>query len=255
MSEERTEITTPAEYQEAALRTLAPDSTIDLDRVHWGTIRRALRQAVENGGLLDHIKKSVAYGKPFPKQMSAGEVACPRPSAEVPVQVVHAVLGMLTEAAEMAQALEAALFGGAELDTVNLLEESSDMDWYQALLDATVDGSQEERWNTNIAKLAARYSRSTGDVEYSDEDALNRDTDAEREILEEGHGSDETAPSEEEPGKSEEDSEPSADSSDEEVEAEADEPVVLESEETETEEDEPEEEAPEPDEEDANEDK
>lgn len=181
------EITNPNEYQEAALQTLAPDDLIDFKRVHYGTIRRALREFINAGTTLDHVKKSVVYGRPFPGQLSLGEQPCPAPDlSKIDVQVVHALLGIITEATELAQALEAVLFRGADCDAVNLLEESGDIDWYQALLDHVLGATQEERWTTNINKLLRkRYAKSGG---FTPEEANTRDTEGEREILEEGHG-------------------------------------------------------------------
>jgi hypothetical protein len=212
-------------YQEAALATCVADDDIDLKRVHYGVMRKALRDFVNVASLLDYIKKSTMYGRPFPSQLNVGAQPCLAPSADVDKQVVHAILGIATEAGELIQALEAALFGGAEIDDVNLLEESGDIDWYQALLDVALGGTQEDRWSTNIAKLRRRYTKDDGEVGFTAENANNRDTTAEREILEEGHGSEKS----EEP-------DPSGDSSDEsseeqdEVPAESgsdDEPVVI----------------------------
>ena len=181
-------IESAAQYQEQALLTVAPDDAIDFKRVHYGTTRRALREFITAGTLLDHVKKSAVYGRPFPAQLSAGEVPCPKPDlSKIDIQVVHALLGIITEAAELAQALEAVLFRGADVDLVNLLEESGDIDWYQALLDSRIEGaSQEARWTTNIEKLVRkRYVKSGG---FTAEEANVRDTEGEREVLEAGHG-------------------------------------------------------------------
>ncbi len=51
----------------------------------------------------------------------------------MPPALLHAVLGLYTEAAEMLEALWAALHG-APLDEINLFEEAGDLEWYLALL-------------------------------------------------------------------------------------------------------------------------
>jgi hypothetical protein len=180
-------ITDPVVYEEKALATLAPDDSIDLKRVNYALLRQALRDVITTGRALDAIKKTVCYNKPFPKEYKVGVAPTPAPAAVDP-QILHAVLGIITEAAELADALNKAMWGGEELDLVNLLEESGDLDWYQALLDSRTGGTQVQRWTTNITKLAARYAKEGGDVGFTSEAAIERDTDTEREILEGGHG-------------------------------------------------------------------
>jgi NTP pyrophosphatase (non-canonical NTP hydrolase) len=165
-------------YQDLALRTLCPDDQIDVNRVHWGTFRKTLQAIAEQTQVLDAIKKTVVYNKPFSTLYDRDSRTAPRP-APIDPQIIHAVIGIVSEAGELAQALVQTLFEGAPLDLKNLREESGDIDWYQALLDSRVGYSQEQRWADNIAKLEKRYTRTSEAVAFTSQDALERDTAAE----------------------------------------------------------------------------
>ncbi len=94
-------------------------------------------------------------------------------------RLLHAGIGLATEAGEFLDALKKHVFYGKDLDTVNLSEEMGDIFWYCALIadELKIDFSQV--MDTNIAKLKARY----GD-KFSEEKAENRDLKTERTILE-----------------------------------------------------------------------
>lgn len=92
---------------------------------------------------------------------------------------LHALLGLMSETGEIADALKKHIIYGKELDIINLMEESGDLSWYQAVLLTAIKKTMEEAMEKNIAKLKARF----GD-KFSAHAALNRDTAAERKILE-----------------------------------------------------------------------
>ena len=94
-------------------------------------------------------------------------------------RLLHAGIGLATEAGEFLDALKKHVFYGKELDTVNLSEEMGDIFWYCALIadELKIDFSQV--MDINIAKLKARY----GD-KFSEDKAENRDLKTERTILE-----------------------------------------------------------------------
>ncbi len=97
------------------------------------------------------------------------------------LDLLHASMGLSTEAAEFTDALKKHIFYGKELDTVNLKEEIGDILWYAAIALEALDSSFEEVMQTNIDKLAARYPD-----KFTEESAINRDLDTERKILEDG---------------------------------------------------------------------
>jgi NTP pyrophosphatase (non-canonical NTP hydrolase) len=95
--------------------------------------------------------------------------------------LIHALLGLVSEVGEIADALKKHLIYGKPLDLVNLVEEFGDVEWYQALGLQAIGSDHETAWARNIAKLEKRY----GGV-FSAEKALNRDLPAERAALEGG---------------------------------------------------------------------
>lgn len=177
-------ISTPEAYSEAALSTACPDSAIDLeDRLHRGVLKKSLEDFLQASQVLDHVKKTAVYGKPFPAPMVAGALPAPKPFPVDP-QVFHAIVGIATEAGELVQALIKAMYEGKPMDLTNLLEESGDVDWYQALLDSRIQGTQAKRWQSNRDKLARRYAKTKGDKPvFTTEAAITRDLSAERAIL------------------------------------------------------------------------
>lgn len=149
------------------------------ERISLEVFKSYLEQFVQLGTDLDQIKKTLFYGKE-PHMFSARQdpADAPVPEDVVKPDVIHGVLGVMTEAAEMADALLQA-FNGRGLDEHNLHEESGDVKWYLALLAK----SREETWDadekTVIYKLQLRYPNA-----FTEHDAEVRNLDAERQIIE-----------------------------------------------------------------------
>lgn len=99
--------------------------------------------------------------------------------AELTIRLLHAAMGMCTEAGEFQDQLKRHLFYGKPIDSVNLAEEVGDMMWYLALAANALNVDLIEVATKNIAKLKARYPD-----KFKEHDALNRDLDTERKILE-----------------------------------------------------------------------
>lgn len=94
-------------------------------------------------------------------------------------RLLHGLLGVMSEAGEIADALKKHIVYGRELDQINMLEESGDVTWYVALMLSAVKKGYEEAMEKNIAKLKARF----GD-KFTQAAATVRDLEKEREILE-----------------------------------------------------------------------
>ncbi len=94
-------------------------------------------------------------------------------------RLLHAGIGLSTEAGEFLDALKKHIFYGKELDRVNLAEEMGDMFWYLAIACDELGVEFESLMERNIAKLKARYGE-----KFTEERAENRDLGTEREILE-----------------------------------------------------------------------
>lgn len=95
------------------------------------------------------------------------------------IRLLHAAMGMQTEAAEFTDMLKKHIFYGKPLDEVNLKEELFDMTWYMAIALDALGYTFEEGFKTNIDKLKARYPE-----KFTEEAATNRNLLKEREILE-----------------------------------------------------------------------
>lgn len=93
-------------------------------------------------------------------------------------RVEHGVDGLVTEAAEMMDAMKKAKFYGKQLDRVNLMEEMGDCLWYMAILCDELGVTFEELWERNIAKLRVRYPDGFREIRSSE-----RDLAAERKVL------------------------------------------------------------------------
>lgn len=94
-------------------------------------------------------------------------------------RLLHAGIGLATEAGEFLDALKKHVFYGKELDTVNLSEEMGDIFWYCALISDELGVDFAKVMDTNIAKLKARY----GD-KFTESKAEHRNLEKERTILE-----------------------------------------------------------------------
>jgi NTP pyrophosphatase (non-canonical NTP hydrolase) len=100
------------------------------------------------------------------------------------LELLHAAIGMATEAAELLDMLKKHVYYGKDIDLINLEEELGDSNWYQALAISAARAkghstSFQQICDKNIAKLKKRYAG-----KFSETKAENRDLDAEREILE-----------------------------------------------------------------------
>lgn len=93
-------------------------------------------------------------------------------------RVIHAIMGIGSEAGELQDALKRHLFYGKPIDRTNLKEECGDLLWYIALLLDAAGFTMAETMRANITKLQLRYPG-----KFNFEDALNRDLEAERAAL------------------------------------------------------------------------
>lgn len=109
-------------------------------------------------------------------------VVAPGASAEENLAIarlMHAGAGLSSESGEIWDQVKKHLIYGKPLDKLNIIEEAGDQLWYLALALKAVGGTMQQAMEMNIAKLEKRY----GD-KFSKEKALNRDLDAERQVLE-----------------------------------------------------------------------
>lgn len=94
-------------------------------------------------------------------------------------RMLHAVLGMVTEVAELADMIKKFIFYNKPFDKVNAKEECGDASWYIGLAIDEMKATMNEVLSMNIAKLRLRYPN-----KFNGKDAIGRNVEAERELLE-----------------------------------------------------------------------
>lgn len=132
---------------------------------------------------LDHLKRVITYGDKLrmnPSPRYSGELAN-HEALTANGDLIHGLLGKMTEAIELAPLLISLLKGEA-FDAVNLCEELGDDEFYTQLARSGAYLSREHVLATNVRKLEDRYDGLT----FSAEKALQRDLDSERRVLEGG---------------------------------------------------------------------
>ena len=102
-----------------------------------------------------------------------------RLQTEETCKLLHAVIGLATEAAEAQDMLKKHIFYGKPIDKVNLAEECGDILWYVAIVCRATGISFEQLMEGNIEKLSKRFPE-----KFTEEHADNRNLSVERTILE-----------------------------------------------------------------------
>ena len=128
---------------------------------------------------LDYVKKNIFYGKPIPDDIFDSvdkreqEYLSRQDVVEVDIDVLHGILGLATEAAEL---MEAMLKG--ELTKEKFMDEFGDLNWYGALLLKHFDTTFSETWERNNNKLRIRFPD-----KFEADRAINKDDAAEAEAF------------------------------------------------------------------------
>lgn len=97
---------------------------------------------------------------------------------EKKIRILHAILGISTEAGELEDQLKKHLYYGKDLDVINIEEEIGDLNWYMAILIDALGLNFEKILIKNIEKLKKRYGE-----KFSQEKAINRNLEDERKVL------------------------------------------------------------------------
>lgn len=97
------------------------------------------------------------------------------------IRLDHAADGICTEAGEFKDVLKKHKYYGRELDKVNLVEELGDLLWYVNIAMDELGVTAEEVQQINQDKLRKKRYKSG---QFTEDEAINRDVDAEREELE-----------------------------------------------------------------------
>ena len=83
--------------------------------------------------------------------------------------IIHAHMGISSEAGEIGDCIKKHFIYGQHLDTVNLIEECGDILWYVSLMVSACGSTMEQVMEINIEKLKKRYPE-----KFTEQDALER---------------------------------------------------------------------------------
>lgn len=145
-----------------------------------GEVLDIIEDNIENLQKLDAVKKKLFYNKPSDLLVEDAQVnPWNNEYTHDQVDLIHAILGIATEAGELLEALNSFILDKTDFDIVNLKEECGDIFWYQAILANATNNTFEGIQSTVIAKLKSRFPD-----KFTEDYANNRDLVTEREILE-----------------------------------------------------------------------
>lgn len=152
-------------FEGNALRTAAGDGAAVAERMHAaaGDVYAALIESMAAGDLAGVVKAHVMYGRPIARGPHTEAAAMPGSAVRMAAvaDLIHAVLGMASEAGELAAAIARHVATGEPLDVTNVLEELGDSLWF-ANLGADAAGScLREVMIRNIRKLRRRFPEGT----------------------------------------------------------------------------------------------
>lgn len=164
-------------YIDEAHQTLS--DKFHADKVSAISVAAAFANFIQAANDLDLIKKGIFYGRDvaLPEHLVFDDVD--QPSNYFSPNIIHGIIGIATEAGELVEALDKAVFGGDGFDAINMSEEVGDVFWYQAILAREAGLTFDQIQRNNIAKLRKRFPE-----KFTEYDANNRDLEAERAILE-----------------------------------------------------------------------
>lgn len=181
------------EYQKKVLRTDVEDYSGFQKRLLENkiTVHGAIKGFMISSGTLDLMKKRLAYDAQPDKMFRAdAQHSAIIQNFNNPIfldkiaestelsQLFHYVIGMITETNELMVALAKGAITGT-LDKVNVGEEIGDVQFYANAAVERLSLDMETILDNNVAKLEHRYP-----IKFSEENAINRDLEKERTILE-----------------------------------------------------------------------
>lgn len=180
-----TEVMTGLDYIAECDKTAS--GTFRSDHVGAGEFLSALGNVIEFAERMDQFKKAMFRQKtreeagfnpgflgPSVNQWVGGDAAKYD-------DLIHGIVGLITETGEIAEILRDLLLHGKEPDVTNIREECGDLLWYMSRLMKYSDTTFLTEMRRNITKLRTRH----GAGGFNKEADTNRDLQAERQVLEE----------------------------------------------------------------------
>lgn len=181
-------------YQTCALTTEAPvNPDCELRIISQAmAIGNVLNELSAIGSVADRVKKYVFYGRQLERTeyqnvfkldiesrlLNFDSFIMNKENRSGNARLFHALLGILTEAAEIANAMIAAIETGNEMDVVNLVEEIGDVQWYVAVGADAIGQDLSDIMEANVEKLGRKRYKSGG-FTAAEADVANRDTEHE----------------------------------------------------------------------------
>jgi NTP pyrophosphatase (non-canonical NTP hydrolase) len=175
------------EYQKAAYKTENTNSQSVRDRIDklpviliysmFETIKRAGAKA---GAVKGHLFYNRELRMPASNHPTIEKEIINERLRQLPPGLVHSVLGIADELAEIVEVLSEYVYNGKQLDWENLTEEYGDLLWFWSCGNTARGDSNQTVAEKNIKKLRLRF----GD-RFSEQMAKNRDLELERMVFEE----------------------------------------------------------------------
>lgn len=174
-------------YQKLAERTSAT-ATLEGQqkckaRLEKSNLQNALKYTMEMarglGSDADVLKRAIFYGKDTELGFRVANAKIHQQVDSTDIRLLHAGLGLLTEACEFLEVIENRLYNAHGIDKTNLAEECGDVEWYLAEAVNALGGVKSEILQKNIDKLRVRFPNA-----FTEEHAISRDLEAERNSLE-----------------------------------------------------------------------
>jgi NTP pyrophosphatase (non-canonical NTP hydrolase) len=122
---------------------------------------RLLESVINTAEQMNLIKKLFFRGKTptdvgLNKPFEEDGLSRLKEANEAEISIIHGIVGIITEAGELAEVLQAFL-KTSEFDKVNLIEECGDVAWYQTRVLRGIGASVEMMERANIEKLHGRH--------------------------------------------------------------------------------------------------
>jgi NTP pyrophosphatase (non-canonical NTP hydrolase) len=130
--------------------------------INAGVEADAVKRALFYGSTADsiterHKKAKMELDNLFSQCEAMGAVDPVRKLGDVRIDLIHAALGMISEAGEILEEVVKSYVDGRDLNIENLEEEAGDQLWYTALALRSILSTFEKAGEKNINKLTARY--------------------------------------------------------------------------------------------------
>lgn len=162
-------------------------SNFNTDDLKSFEIGAAIANGIISADIVDTVKKNLFYRKPIDREMVESLLVTeefanlPFQMDAVDVDIIHAILGLYTEAGELLDLLFTALLDGKPIDPAKLMDEGGDHLWYLAIMFKKLGVKFEEIAGLNNAKLRVRFPE-----KFTEEQAVHRDLFAEMETFRAG---------------------------------------------------------------------